>query len=107
MTPDRYATAFDDYSKALRAVDPTIKVGAAAAVNDTAWNTGVFAKIQERVDFVSIHTLFPLKCTTFNTPDETYRMLLAAPTFMTIQLEQLKQALASVAASKNKTPDLA
>jgi alpha-L-arabinofuranosidase len=107
MASDKYAMAYDAYAKALRAIDPTIKLGAAAAINDTTWNIGAYSQIHERVDFVSVHTLFPLKCTTLNSPDETYRMLLAAPTFMTIQLEQLKQTLASVATPQNSTPDLA
>jgi alpha-N-arabinofuranosidase len=114
MSPDRYAAAFDDYARTLRSILPSVKVGAIASLYGSAaeafvsgWNGPTFAKIQERADFVSVHFLFPLLCTTFNSSDQVFRFLLAAPAIMEYQLDQLKQTLARVAVDANKAPDIA
>jgi alpha-L-arabinofuranosidase len=107
LAPDRYASAFDQYATALRAVDPAVKIGAIANAYVSDWDEETFARIQQRADFVATHLLYPLACTTFHTPDQAYRLLLAAPTVMAHQLEQLKQVLAKVAIGANKQADIA
>ncbi|MFD7986306.1 cellulose binding domain-containing protein [Kitasatospora indigofera] len=66
-TPDQYAREVKAYATAMKAVDPTVKIGAVltmpgnwpdgiVAAGDTAdWNHTVLAAVAHDIDFVSVH----------------------------------------------------
>ncbi|OKI12653.1 cellulose binding domain-containing protein [Streptomyces sp. CB03911] len=66
-TPDQYAREVKAYAAAMKAVDPTVKIGAVltmpgnwpdgiVAAGDTAdWNHTVLAAVAHDIDFVSVH----------------------------------------------------
>ncbi|MGZ0202787.1 cellulose binding domain-containing protein [Streptomyces sp. RM1] len=66
-TPDQYAREVEAYAKAMKAVDPTVKIGAvltmpgnwpdgSVATGDTGdWNHTVLAAVAHDIDFVSVH----------------------------------------------------
>lgn len=66
VTPDQYAQKFLDYAAAMKAVDPTIKVGADIDFDYALttfkkypdWLNVVMTKIASKVDFVSVHNGF-------------------------------------------------
>jgi alpha-L-arabinofuranosidase len=106
--PDQYALKFADYARALRAVDPTVKVGAVVDPDDSSWNRAMLPRLAEPVDFVATHLLFPKwSCNLFTPDEQIYRTLLAAPLLMTYQLERLKQTIAAAAVGANKDARIA
>ena len=106
--PDQYASRFTDYARALRAVDPSVKVGAVIDPDLSPWNDTMLARLTEPADFFATHLLFPKHaCTLFAPDDQVYRTLLAAPILFTYQLEQLKQTIARNAVGSNKNANLA
>ncbi|WP_330260448.1 cellulose binding domain-containing protein [Streptomyces murinus] len=66
-TPDQYAREVKSYAAAMKAVDPTVKIGAvltmpgnwpdgSVATGDTGdWNHTVLAAVAHDIDFVSVH----------------------------------------------------
>ncbi|MEV7502248.1 cellulose binding domain-containing protein [Streptomyces sp. NPDC093018] len=66
-TPDQYAREVTSYAAAMKAVDPTVKIGAvltmpgnwpdgSVAAGDTGdWNNTVLAAVAHDIDFVSVH----------------------------------------------------
>src|SRR5262249_21291794 len=106
--PDQYARTFADYARALRAVDPAVKVGAVLGADQSSWNEAMLSHLTEPADFFSTHLLFPkAPCTLFVSNDQIYRTLLAAPLLTTYQLEMLKQTIAQNAAGANKNANIA
>lgn len=61
LTGDAYGGDFIEIAEAMKAVDPTIWVGATAAEIDGAydyWNRRMFPVIQEAADFLIVHNYF-------------------------------------------------
>lgn len=91
-SPERYARACGEFARAIRAADPTAKIGVQCCIEngtftryrDPRWNESVFALPPETADFISLHhaSLPVLNITPdYGTPAEvdTYTALLAAP----------------------------
>ncbi|MBI4580289.1 MAG: hypothetical protein HY718_11340 [Planctomycetes bacterium] len=68
LAPDDYAARYSTITQAMRAVDPTIKVGPGvmSADNGNAWLDAVFSNAGNRVDFVAYHPYGPLYWITKN-----------------------------------------
>jgi hypothetical protein len=54
MTMDEYTNLFIDFATAMKAIDPTIKVGT-GILSNTTWNQKVLTKAGTLCDFVSTH----------------------------------------------------
>lgn len=69
LSPADYAARYNTITKAMLAVDPTIKVGPCvmSADNGNAWLDAVFANRNNRVDFVAYHPYGPLYSITRST----------------------------------------
>jgi hypothetical protein len=69
LSPADYAARYNAITKAMLAVDPTIKVGPCvmSADNGNAWLDAVFANRNNRVDFVAYHPYGPLYSITRST----------------------------------------
>lgn len=72
VTGKEYGEDFRVFVQAMKAVDPTIKVGAVVAEDDEVWNAGVLPEVKDHADFLSVHEYF----TTVN--DATPANILAA-----------------------------
>lgn len=93
MQPHEYAAAYDEHAKALRRVDPDVKVGVVMSPMDQDWNRGVMEALTEPFDFVSLHSFQP-QTDTCNEPSdaEVYKSLLASPLLIDVQKEFIKEA---------------
>lgn len=58
VTGKEYGEDFRVFAAAMKAVDPTIKVGAIAEEEDAAWNAGMLPEVQNSADFLSVHEYF-------------------------------------------------
>ena len=58
VTGKEYGEDFKTFVTAMKAVDPTIKVGAVVTDEDDAWNAGVLPEIKNHADFLSVHQYF-------------------------------------------------
>jgi alpha-N-arabinofuranosidase len=90
-TPEQYAAIFDSFASALRAVDPTVRVGALGCHDSGAfnlcfypdWNKRVLENVHQKVDFLAIHNSYaPAILAAQVVDDESmFRALLAAPEY--------------------------
>ncbi len=98
MTAAQYASAVVAFSKAMKAVDPTIKVGAILPENFTqappsAWTQTVISTAANYIDFVAVHNGYaPVLQTTNQDVSTVYAGMLAAPAL-------IRANLAAIAAS--------
>jgi alpha-L-arabinofuranosidase len=95
-TPAEYAAIFNAQAAALRAVDPTVQVG--AIVNDqVSWNSVVVAGAQ-RPDFYAIHVGYaPEACLAPDggiSPADAWRSTLSNPVLVQYRLSQAEQQIA-------------
>ncbi len=58
LTPKEYGEDFRIFAAAMKAVDPTIKIGAVVYDLDDEWNAGVLPEVQNSADFLSVHEYF-------------------------------------------------
>ena len=58
VTGKEYGEDFRVFAQAMKAVDPTIKIGAVVTEEDDAWNAGVLPEIKNHADFLSVHEYF-------------------------------------------------
>jgi alpha-N-arabinofuranosidase len=116
-TPEQYAAMFDDYARALRAVDPNVKVGAISCSNwlstslcaDPRWNEVVFGSVKEPIDFVSVHDAYPLVSEHYAAErDELLaRATLAAAAHVEEHLQRVGDDIASLMQPHNRAAKLA
>jgi alpha-N-arabinofuranosidase len=116
-TPEQYAALFDSYARALRAVEPSVKVGAISCSNwlttslcaDPRWNEVVFASVQERVDFVSVHDAYPLVSEHYDAArDELLaRAVLAASADVEEHLQRVAKDIKSLMQPQNRAAKIA
>ncbi len=106
MTPEQYAQKFVQFAKAMRAVDPGIKVGAIGDENYGAqspraygdWTAKVLAIAGKDMDFLAIHNgyspvLFQDKGQSFR---KVYAAMLAAPLQVRDSLEAASRKIATL-----------
>jgi hypothetical protein len=58
ITGKEYGEDFRVFAAAMKAVDPTIKIGAVVYDIDDSWNAGVLPEVQHTADFLSVHEYF-------------------------------------------------
>lgn len=58
VTGKEYGQDFCVFAQAMKAVDPTIKIGAIVNDTDDGWNGGVLPEVQNTADFLSVHEYF-------------------------------------------------
>jgi len=107
-TPTEYAALFNAYAASLRAVDPTVQIG--AIINDQAsWNSVVVAGAQ-RPDFFAIHIGYApswvSECYVTDggvgagvSEDEAWRSTLSASLLVRYRLTQIEEQIAQYAPS--------
>ncbi len=57
-TGQEYGEDFCVFAEAMKAVDPTIKVGAVVTREDDDWNSGLLPQVQNHADFLVVHNYF-------------------------------------------------
>jgi len=72
LTPKEYGEDFRTFATAMKAVDPTIKIGAVVYDIEDEWNAGVLPEVKDAADFLSVHEYFT------SVPDATPANLQAA-----------------------------
>ena len=58
VTGKEYGEDFRTFVTAMKAVDPTIKIGAVVTEEDDAWTAGVLPEIKDHADFLVVHEYF-------------------------------------------------
>ncbi len=58
VTGKEYGEDFRSFVTAMKAVDPTIKIGAVVTEEDDAWTAGVLPEIKDHADFLVVHEYF-------------------------------------------------
>ena len=99
MTPDQYAAKLQAFAQAMKAADPSIKIGAVggrnfgryAFVHDESWNRTVLQRAGGLIDFLAVHNGYaPLVVGEADAGfDEVYRGLLAFPRLVAANLDAL------------------
>jgi len=103
MEPDEYAAAFDAHARALRAVDPNVKVGAVMAPMDQVWTGAVLKAIEEPIDFVTLHSFQPQINTCIEADDDiVYRSLLASPVLVQVQIKRIRNIAKTLKVAANR-----
>jgi alpha-N-arabinofuranosidase len=83
-----YAAIFDEYSSALRAIDPSVEIGVLGVNNyplfqltpEADWNRIVLQNINEKADFVAVHNVYaPISLFYDDDSEKVFQSLLAAP----------------------------
>jgi alpha-L-arabinofuranosidase len=110
ISPEIYAERFLEFSREMRKVDPTIKIGAIGGLNDgnysilqyPEWNSVVIPRIAGEVDFISVHNAYYPFVVGARNPDvsQVYRALLAAPARVRQNLADLSLQLDRLSPSK-------
>ncbi|MGV8932437.1 MAG: hypothetical protein ACOH1R_10075 [Luteimonas sp.] len=106
MTAEAYARRFASFASAMRAADPTIKLGAIGGLNygnysfiaDAGWTRKVLARNAGQIDFLAIHDAYapvvmaPSKSVA---PRDVYLAMMAAPTQVEANLRAVSALLAA------------
>jgi arylsulfatase A-like enzyme/alpha-L-arabinofuranosidase len=58
VTGKEYGEDFCVFAEAMKAVDPTIKVGVVVTREDDEWNSGVLPEVKDHADFLVVHNYF-------------------------------------------------
>jgi alpha-L-arabinofuranosidase len=112
LTPEKYAARFLEFSREMKAIDPTIKVGAIACENYgryeltkfKTWNETVLKKAGDAIDFLAVHNAYaPV------VPDDNglkvrtiYAAMLAAPKNIAANLDKIGKQIEQFAPQRAK-----
>ncbi|MCP5152945.1 MAG: hypothetical protein H6983_02180 [Ectothiorhodospiraceae bacterium] len=115
MSSSEYAQAFDAQAAALRAVDPTVKIGLVASpyaiIDGEPWNANVASASAQRADFISVHLYQPARDVTSTcapaSAEQIYGALLSAQELVKLQIQTLKDTMQQSGNAQSKTPDIA
>jgi alpha-N-arabinofuranosidase len=110
VDPGTYATRFREFAQAMRAADPSIKIGAIGGenyghyqnVNYPNWNRVVLEKIGDQIDFFAVHNAYaPVLISGDNKDVRTvYKAMLAAPQLIQRNLETIEKQIATYAPTR-------
>jgi alpha-N-arabinofuranosidase len=104
IRPEVYARRFLDFAKAMRAVDPDIKVGAIGAENYGLyrtsgypdWNPQVLGIVGKHMDFLAVHNAYaPVTVAPQAKGRDVYEALLAAPVLIGRNLKTIADQIES------------
>jgi alpha-N-arabinofuranosidase len=113
-TPEQYSARVREYVQAMKAVDPTIRLGVGAAL-DTGnyqtlyhpdWNQRVLPAVADVIDFVALHNGYaPLTDDTIDMRDpvqrgRAYAALLAAPAWVAENVRLIRQQINQAAGAR-------
>ena len=99
IEPEEYARRFVEYARAMKKMDPTIRLGAIlrnqGTYNDTErqWTEAILPLIKNDVDFLVTHLYPPWGISKHNPPpaEEIYASLLAAPAQVERLLDKIRK----------------
>jgi alpha-N-arabinofuranosidase len=105
MSAEKYARTYAEFAKAMRAVDPSIKIGAIGGVNfgkyhfiaDDHWTETVLEENRGQVDFLAIHNAYApvlIGSSAAADPHGVYAAMLAAPSQVEANLADVSRLLA-------------
>ncbi|MCD6361765.1 MAG: hypothetical protein J7M38_12995 [Armatimonadetes bacterium] len=103
-TPEHYAELFVQYQDAMKAVDPSIKLGAVFLHGRDEWNRPVLRAIGDRMDFGILHTYIP--GFRGDTDEDKYRLLMQACVACGPQMERMYDRFNSVVEEETGRTDL-
>ncbi len=104
-TPQEYATLFDAYASALRAIDPTVQVGMVGCHDSgtfplcavSNWNAIVLSSVTQPVDFMAVHNSYaPAAPYDADTP-KALRATLASPDYVAANFQLVEADIAQYA----------
>jgi hypothetical protein len=58
VTGTEYGEDFSVFANAMKAIDPTIKVGVVLKDENDSWNATVLPEVEDHADFISVHNYF-------------------------------------------------
>lgn len=103
MTPEEYAAKFIEFSRAMKAADPGIKVGALGEENYgnayrsyPGWTETVLQRAAPEMDFIAVHNGYAPAIVSERglSTGDVYRAMLAAPAQIAQSLEALRRKIA-------------
>ena len=113
LSPDQYAKRFQEFAAAMRAVDPSIVLGAIGGINfgayrllkDEDWNARLLAAAGPNIDFLSVHNGYaPLVGSGAGLQFfDVYKAMMAFAAQVEANLAQLSAQLDSYGAALRKT----
>ncbi|MCA9595867.1 MAG: hypothetical protein KC776_21280, partial [Myxococcales bacterium] len=114
MDPALYGQKFDEYAKAIRAVEPNAKLGLIGTMDTTfwcapnctpEWNEQVLTNVKEKADFFAVHNAYAPGTTLDG--QSVYEAMLAYPEFFRTTSSFIAQDVDFHAATVNKGLPLA
>jgi len=115
-TPAEYAAIFDAYAKALRAVDPSVHVGAIGChphlpfdlCKYDDWNQVLLSTVNEKIDFLAIHDAYaPAEIGLEPDEAKVFRAMLGAPEGVRANLDAVEADVDAYAKPESKGLTLA
>ncbi|MDX2149900.1 MAG: hypothetical protein SFV54_04140 [Bryobacteraceae bacterium] len=116
VDPQTYARRFLEFAKAMRAVDPRIKIGAIGGknfgrynvVSYPDWNRTVLTIAGSQIDFLAVHNSYaPVLVDDSMDARTVYRAMFAAPALLASNLASIAQEIATYAPAKAATLPIA
>jgi alpha-N-arabinofuranosidase len=109
MTPSDYATKFDQYAVAIRAVDPSIKIMAIGCMTP-GWSLTAMGAITQKADYVAVHVAyFPFDVMNTAGVDtiDYYWAMMGGTEVMRTALTALETVVAAASQPPNQSAQLA
>lgn len=110
VSPAGYAARFREFAKAMRAVDPGIKLGAIGGENQgryanvsySNWDRTVLEQAGDQIDFFAVHDAYAPVLLSGHDKDlrTVYGAMLAAPVLIKRNLETVEQQIATYAPAR-------
>ena len=110
MDPNKYAARLIDFAKAMRAVDPNIKIGAIGGENYgryktvyyPEWDRIILQKAGDQIDFLAVHNAYAPAMVYGDEKDfrAVYQAMLAAPILIQRNLNTVAQQIAQYAPAR-------
>lgn len=116
VNPKQYAQRVIEFSRAMRAVDPTIKILAIGGENHGRyttvaypdWNKTVLSMAGDQIDYLSVHDAYaPLLIGDSQDIRTVYRSMLAAPQLIAANLETIQHEIEMYAPKRAKAIGIA
>jgi alpha-N-arabinofuranosidase len=107
LTPAQYVETLISFSRAMKAVDPTIQIGAILdesfnTTKSSPWTVAVLTQAADFIDFVAVHDAYAplLLQPTSQDVYHVYQAMLAAPTMIAAHLHSLAERIDALIPSR-------